>query len=139
MAATKIASLVIKTLSKPIAASIKQQAHQHERFRQVCIALAQYIHRTEMTMRLNFAPRWRIFSSSAFAPSRAIRPLNDAKALEKGAQAFSEFFLFAVAALLIIAENYRGSRKRRKQRDETEEKVDVLAECVKVLVERLEE
>ena len=35
MAAAKVVSLAIRTLSKPIAASIKQQAHQHETFKKV--------------------------------------------------------------------------------------------------------
>lgn len=35
------ASLFIKTVSKPIANKLKQQAAEHERFRKVCISLAQ--------------------------------------------------------------------------------------------------
>ena len=193
MAAAKVVSLAIKTLAKPIAVQIKHQAHQHEGFKRLCIALAQYLHRVEMSMRLNLlnVPKpksvkekekekdtkqtedkekaaeegkaenassessseskssssrssswarpstWSIFSS--LSSSRHIRPLNDTKALERGAQAVSEFFLFAVACALIFAESYRGSRKRKKQRDETEDKVDQLVEIVKVLSERVAE
>ncbi|MCJ1358627.1 MAG: hypothetical protein MMC33_008627 [Icmadophila ericetorum] len=48
----KISSLLIRTLSKPIANRIKQQAREHERFRRVCIAFAQRLHRLDMSLRL---------------------------------------------------------------------------------------
>ncbi|KAL6715831.1 class II myosin [Lecanora helva] len=48
----KVGSLVIKTLSKPIANRIKAQAREHERFRKVCVNVAQGIHRWDMRFRL---------------------------------------------------------------------------------------
>ncbi|KAL9636788.1 MAG: hypothetical protein Q9164_002614, partial [Protoblastenia rupestris] len=48
----KIGSLVIKSLSKPIANRIKAQAREHERFRKLCMNLAQGIHRYDMRFRL---------------------------------------------------------------------------------------
>lgn len=65
----KLGSLVIKTLSKPIAVRlpnhqlqyiclhrmqnrIKAQAQEHERFRRLCISFAQSIHRVDMRLRL---------------------------------------------------------------------------------------
>ncbi|KAF3919792.1 hypothetical protein ABW20_dc0109067 [Dactylellina cionopaga] len=51
--AIKLTSLAIRTLAKPIANSIKQQAKEHPRFRTVCIALAQVVHRTDMRIRLS--------------------------------------------------------------------------------------
>ncbi|KAI9829563.1 MAG: hypothetical protein M1838_005885, partial [Thelocarpon superellum] len=45
-------SLVIKTLSKPIANQIKAQAREHARFRRLCISFAQSIHRIDMRLRL---------------------------------------------------------------------------------------
>jgi len=50
--ALKFGSLVIRTLSKPIANFIKRQAREHEGFRNTCIGFAQSIHRVDM--------RWRI-------------------------------------------------------------------------------
>ncbi|KAJ5900001.1 hypothetical protein N7495_004745 [Penicillium taxi] len=48
----KISSLVIRTLSKPIANQIKAQAREHERFRRLCISMAQGLHRIDMRLRL---------------------------------------------------------------------------------------
>ncbi|KAL8827608.1 MAG: hypothetical protein Q9170_006946 [Blastenia crenularia] len=48
----KLGSLVIRTLSKPVANYIKGQAREHPRFRQLCIAGAQRIHRVDMRLRL---------------------------------------------------------------------------------------
>ncbi|KAL9028828.1 MAG: hypothetical protein Q9196_002856 [Gyalolechia fulgens] len=48
----KLGSLVIRTLSKPVANYIKGQAREHPRFRQLCIAGAQRIHRIDMRLRL---------------------------------------------------------------------------------------
>ncbi|KAI9680098.1 MAG: hypothetical protein M1817_005114 [Caeruleum heppii] len=48
----KISSLVIRTLSKPIANRIKAQAREHARFRRACVSFAQSLHRLDMRMRL---------------------------------------------------------------------------------------
>ncbi|KAF3905510.1 hypothetical protein AA313_de0200672 [Arthrobotrys entomopaga] len=51
--AIKLTSLAIRTLAKPIANRIKQQAKDHARFRAICIGIAQAVHRTDMRIRLN--------------------------------------------------------------------------------------
>ncbi|KAK6342648.1 hypothetical protein TWF718_008042 [Orbilia javanica] len=51
--AVKLTSLAVRTLAKPIANSIKQQAKEHPRFRTICIAIAQAVHRTDIRIRLN--------------------------------------------------------------------------------------
>ncbi|OAX81112.1 hypothetical protein ACJ72_04549 [Emergomyces africanus] len=48
----KISSLIIRTLSKPIANQIKAQAREHERFRRICVSFAQSLHRLDMRLRL---------------------------------------------------------------------------------------
>ncbi|KAJ5118069.1 uncharacterized protein N7443_003249 [Penicillium atrosanguineum] len=48
----KLSSLAIRTLSKPIANQIKAQAREHERFRNVCVSMAQALHRFDMRLRL---------------------------------------------------------------------------------------
>lgn len=55
-----------------------------------------------------------------------IRPLSDARAIELGANFFSEAFIFFVAVTLILAENYRSSRKSSQRRDEVSERLDAL-------------
>lgn len=94
---------------------------------QVCISLAQHMHRTELQLRTNLLGE----------PAQKIRPLNDAKAIANGANAISEGFLFAVACILIVGETYRGSRSRAKQRDRTEEALGDLTRRVEALAEHL--
>ncbi|KAJ5971392.1 uncharacterized protein N7479_001310 [Penicillium vulpinum] len=48
----KLSSLAIRTLSKPIASQIKAQAREHERFRKICVSMAQALHRFDMRLRL---------------------------------------------------------------------------------------
>ncbi|CDM33084.1 hypothetical protein DTO013E5_5725 [Penicillium roqueforti] len=48
----KLSSLAIRTLSKPIASQIKAQAREHERFRNICVSIAQALHRFDMRLRL---------------------------------------------------------------------------------------
>lgn len=91
MASVKIGQLVIRTLAKPIANQLKSQAANHETFRKACIGLAQFMHRSEITLRSNLIG----------GTHQKVRPLNDAKAVANGANAISEGFLFAVAAVSI--------------------------------------
>jgi len=64
-----------------------------------------------------------------------IRPLSETKAIENGANALAESFLFGVAALLILSESYRASSKQSKRRDDVDEKLEGLLSAV----ERLQE
>ncbi|KAJ4336453.1 hypothetical protein N0V95_008614 [Ascochyta clinopodiicola] len=48
----KITSLFVRTLAKPMANAIKRNAHEHERFRKICVGFAQRVHRIDMRMRL---------------------------------------------------------------------------------------
>ncbi|KAL1969223.1 hypothetical protein VTN77DRAFT_477 [Rasamsonia byssochlamydoides] len=48
----KLSSLLIRTLSKPIANQIKAQAREHPRFRRMCVSFAQALHRVDMRLRL---------------------------------------------------------------------------------------
>jgi actin-related protein len=64
-----------------------------------------------------------------------IRPLTDARAIELGANFFSETFIFAVAVGLLLTENWRNSRKTSARRDEVEERLDAL----EAQIERLQQ
>ena len=89
----KLGSLVIKTLSKPIAVSlhslifyqslnlysatqnrIKAQAREHERFRHVCVNFAQRIHRWDVRFRLG------LLQDSAALEKQAARQAAEAQA-----------------------------------------------------------
>ncbi|KAK2809150.1 hypothetical protein FQN50_003985 [Emmonsiellopsis sp. PD_5] len=70
----KLSSLVIRTLSKPIANQIKAQAREHERFRRVCISFAQSLHRVDMRLRLG------LLQNSAAIEKQAAREAAEAQA-----------------------------------------------------------
>ncbi|KAF7294002.1 OPA3-domain-containing protein [Mycena kentingensis (nom. inval.)] len=128
MASVKIATLLIRTIAKPISAQIKHQATQHERFRTMCINLAQLMYRTEVRMRTNILGE----------PAKHIRPLSETKAIENGANALAEGFLFSVAAALIVGETWRSSRNQSKRRDVVDEQIEDLGGKVAELGARLD-
>ncbi|WWC68584.1 uncharacterized protein I206_102514 [Kwoniella pini CBS 10737] len=123
MASVKIFSLAVKTLAKPIANTIKAQAAQHDTFKNICIGLAQRMHRTEARMRMGLLN----------AESGQIKPLNDARAIQNGATTLAETFLFLVGAGLIVGESFRSSRKEEKRRDAVQDRLQELEGEVKRL------
>ncbi|KIK69768.1 hypothetical protein GYMLUDRAFT_212602 [Collybiopsis luxurians FD-317 M1] len=124
MASTKIATLLIRTIAKPISSRLKTQAKQlHERFRNVCISLAQMMYRTEVRLRTGILGE----------PAKHIRPLSETKAIDSGANALAEGFLFSVAAALILGETYRTARNQNKRRDDVDDKLENLENAVSLL------
>ncbi|SCZ96875.1 BZ3500_MvSof-1268-A1-R1_Chr4-1g06808 [Microbotryum saponariae] len=115
MASVKIASLFLRTLSKPIANRLKKQAKEHERFREMTISFAQFLHRSEMRMRVSLLGETHPV---------VVRPLNDARAIDAGANFISETFLFAFAASIILAENWRSRRAEGKRRDQVQDQLE---------------
>ncbi|KAH9454218.1 hypothetical protein Pst134EA_013314 [Puccinia striiformis f. sp. tritici] len=117
MASVKVVSLLIKTLSKPIASRLKISAQEHPKFRTVCVGLAQSLHRYET----------RLASGIFFGKTEhIIRPLSDTKAIQNGANFLSEAFLFSVAVALIVAENLRGRWQTAHRRDVVDERLTEL-------------
>ncbi|KAF9806134.1 hypothetical protein IEO21_08796 [Rhodonia placenta] len=125
MASVKIAQLVIRTLAKPISNQIKTQAKQHETFRKFCVNLAQGMYQAEFRLRTNLLGE----------PAKHVRPLSETKAIENGANALAEGFLFGVAALLIVGESWRSSRSSSKRRDAVDDKLEDLQSRVEQLSE----
>ncbi|KAJ3514041.1 hypothetical protein NLJ89_g2602 [Agrocybe chaxingu] len=129
MASTKLATLIIRTIAKPISGRLKEQARQHERFRTICVDLAQFMYRSEVKLRTNILGE----------PARHIRPLSEAKAIENGANFLAEGFLFSVAASLIIGETWRSSRNQSKRRDSVDDSLEDLGERIAALNTRVDD
>ncbi|KAJ6590113.1 optic atrophy 3 protein-domain-containing protein [Mycena vulgaris] len=127
MASVKIATLLIRTVAKPISAQLKNQAKQHERFREFCVSLAQGMYRTEVKLRTNILGE----------PAKLVRPLSETRAIENGANALAEGFLFTVAAGLILGEAWRSSRSQAKRRDVVDEQIEELGTQVGELTVRV--
>lgn len=130
MATVKLATLVIRTVAKPISSQLKNQAKQHPAFRNLCVSLAQRMHTAEVSLRTNILGE----------PARAhVRPLAETRAIENGANALAEGFLFAVAAALILGESFRTSRAQSKRRDDVDDRLDELASSVSSLRDAVEQ
>ncbi|KAJ2546772.1 hypothetical protein GGH95_006766 [Coemansia sp. RSA 1836] len=116
MSSFKIASLLFRTLSKPVANALKQQAKSHDLFRSMCINVAQLAHRTEMNWKMNVLGYKK----------EKIRPLNDAKAIDAGANFLGEAFIFSVALSLLFAEQIRSRNQAQRQRNVVDDRLDEL-------------
>ena len=157
----KIASLLIRTLAKPIANQIKVQAREHEGFKRICVNFAQSVHRVDMRLRLgllqdyaaierqiardakeaaNKKAQSQIPTVKTEAQTKAdagameknveqskqekksaqprIRPLGETKAIELGANFFSESFIFTVAVGLLLFERWYSSRREKGRRND---------------------
>ncbi|KAF2498318.1 hypothetical protein BU16DRAFT_558384 [Lophium mytilinum] len=77
----KIGSLFVRTLAKPVANAIKRNAHEHERFRKVCVRFAQGLHRIDMHMRLG------LLQDPAVIDRQIAREVAEAEARRKKLQA----------------------------------------------------
>ncbi|KAI6128021.1 hypothetical protein EV401DRAFT_2225477 [Pisolithus croceorrhizus] len=72
-------------------------------------------------------------------PARAhVRPLSETRAIENGANALAEGFLFSVAAALIVGESFRTSRAQSKRRDDVDDRLDELTTSVSSLRDTME-
>lgn len=60
------------------------------------------------------------------------------RAIENGANALAEGFLFGVAAFLIIGETWRSSRSQTKRREGVDDKLDELQLQVDSFTQRLD-
>lgn len=125
----KFTSLLIRTVAKPISTSIKAQAKDHEFFRRNCIRIAQSMHLTDLRMRMNLVGEKKI----------KIRPLNDNKAIEKGANFLSEVFVFSVAGSLILYESYRSRKKTNLEKENVQDDISLLQDEIVSLQNELDE
>ncbi|CAJ1961800.1 unnamed protein product [Sphenostylis stenocarpa] len=96
----KLGTLALKTLSKPFASRLKQQAVRHPRFRQLIVNMAQM--------------QRRIYGH---ATDVEIRPLNEEKAVQAAVDLIGELFVFSVAGILLIFEVQRSSRSEARKEE----------------------
>ncbi|OWM91169.1 OPA3-like protein [Punica granatum] len=133
----KLGTLALKTLSKPVASRLKQQAAIHPRFRAFIVGIAQANHRMTTTMQR------RLYGH---ATDVEIRPLNEEKAVQAAVDLIGEVFVFTVAGALLIFEVQRNARseakkeeKRRQEMEEMRQRDEDLAREVELLRHKLEE
>ncbi|RHZ86051.1 hypothetical protein Glove_55g50 [Diversispora epigaea] len=131
MSASKIGYLLIRTLAKPLANSIKvnillrNYSKTHPTFRKWCISVAQKTYKFEMNLNMYLLGQ----------KDYKIRSLNDAKAVDLGSHFLGESVIFGVTAMLIVWEQTR-SRKQNKTLKEAVEKVKNELEENKIIIEK---
>ncbi|CAL5022314.1 unnamed protein product [Urochloa decumbens] len=133
----KLGTLLLKTMSKPIATRLKTEASRHPKFRQLIINLAQANHRISTNIQR------RIYGH---ATNVEIRPLNEEKAVQAAADLIGELFVFSVAGAAVIFEVQRSARSearkeetRKKEIEAIRQKEDQLAEEILTMKQKLSE
>jgi hypothetical protein len=127
----KLEYLLIRTLSKPIANSIKQQAVEKPSFRNSCMKLAQSYHSMEVHMR----HRLKSVNGTDVREMDPVRPLDEKKAIELGANFIGEFLIFSIAGVLVTLEALRSSRNEKARREETENRIVQLEDALQRIMQ----
>lgn len=97
----KLGGLLIKTLAKPVAGILKEEAKQHPRFSRICVSMGQVAHR--VMSRINVMAKGYKFLG--------IEPLPEQEAMNKGADLMSEIFIFTVGGGIMAFEYARSEKK----------------------------
>ncbi|EYU28025.1 hypothetical protein ABFS82_13G102100 [Erythranthe guttata] len=133
----KLGTLALKTVSKPIAARLKQQAGLHPKFRNIIVSVAQANHRITTTMQR------RLYGH---ATDVAIRPLDEEKAVQAAVDLIGEAFVFSVAVAALFFEVQRNARSeakkeeiRKQEMEAMRERDDELAKEVELLKQKMAE
>mmetsp|Transcript_3538 Transcript_3538/g.6295 ORF Transcript_3538/g.6295 Transcript_3538/m.6295 type:complete len:243 (-) Transcript_3538:1002-1730(-) len=133
----KLAGVVLKLVSKPIANVVKDQAKVHPNLKQVCESLGYKVHHFSV----------RVFRLSRDQDVTAkVAELPPQKALERGADLLGEFLIFFLVSGVTINEVVRSSREAKLKASEKEqrkkEKLEKLAregEARDLRIQHLEE
>ncbi|XP_059670249.1 OPA3-like protein [Cornus florida] len=113
----KLGILAVRTVSKPIANRLKEQAGFHPKFRRLIISIAQANHRLTTTMQR------RIYGH---ATDVEIRPLNEVKAVQAAVDLLGELFVFSVAGAVVIFEVQRNARAEAKKEDKLKQELEAM-------------
>ncbi|KAL2632113.1 hypothetical protein R1flu_016799 [Riccia fluitans] len=126
----KLGTLVLKTLSKPLASRLKTQAARHPRFRQSIINFAQANHKFQVNLQR------RIYGH---ATNVEIRPLDEEKAVQAASDFLGEFFVFSIGGGLLVFEFQRSARSEARKEEARKQEIEGLRAEVVDLTKRLEE
>lgn len=113
---TKLASLLVKTLAKPLSKRIKTQFSKNSATKSLLVGIGQTSH--AVTSRLQI---W-----SAGYRVKNISPLEPEKALKDGAEFVGESFIFFVSGYLVVWEYRRSNESARKKSEKLQTKLNAL-------------
>jgi hypothetical protein len=110
---TKLASLLVKTLAKPLSKRIKHEFSRYRATKQMLVGIGQTSHTITSRMQI-----W-----SAGYKVRSIKPLEEEQALKNGAEFVGEGFIFMVSGGLLVLEYNRTQESARSKLETQKEKI----------------
>jgi len=121
----KLGVLLVKQVSKPIAAAVSRRAKKSPFFRNyICIPIAQGFHLFDVKVRMRILNLGKVTK---------VPKLNEDKAIEEGAQLLSEIVILSIAAGLVMFEYRRSSEKEgAKQEAMEKEKLQLYQRIVEL-------
>ncbi|CAM6112499.1 unnamed protein product [Calypogeia fissa] len=125
----KLGTLVLRTLSKPLASRLKSQAASYPRFRELIVNFAQANHKFQVNLQR------RIYGH---ATNVEIKPLNEEKAVQAASDFLGEFFIFSIGGAVVIFEVQRSARSEARKEEARKAEVEGLREQVASLAQRLD-
>ncbi|MES1912574.1 MAG: hypothetical protein MHM6MM_004828 [Cercozoa sp. M6MM] len=117
----KVFALTVRTLSKPMAKSLKKKAKEHPMMRDMVVSFA------------NFYQRWETRLSVRMLGHKVtkIRPMQTDKAVEKGADIIGETFVYSVAMAFLgldyVRKIYEDAEKAERSKMKDKQFKDDLA------------
>ena len=121
MPLVKLGYLLIRTIAKPFSGIIKNYAKDHQKFKIMCIQVAQTYHTSEVKLRRGLLPRKISNEDKA-----EIKPLDSTKAIETGANFIGESIVFVIASILLIADQLSSRAKENTRRMAIEDRFQEL-------------
>jgi len=129
----KLGYMALKQAGKPLANYMKRRARDSTFFRnRFCIPVAQLYHRWETNVRM---------TSLGFSKpvKGSIKPLNEALAVDLGAEMIGEVSVFIIGAAVLYLEYWRQSKKAEETQQEEDNYLKTLSENIgnlNIMVER---
>jgi hypothetical protein len=108
-----LASLLVKTLAKPLSKRIKHEFSRYRATKQMLVGIGQTSHTITSRMQI-----W-----SAGYKVRSIKPLEEEQALKNGAEFVGEGFIFMVSGGLLVLEYNRTQDSARSKLETQKEKI----------------
>lgn len=136
----KLGYLLVRTVSRPVANLLLRHSKASAPFRAVCIRFAQACHRSEVRLtralnRKSSTTSTTSTSSTAVQPPPPIRPLDEQRAIDTGANFLAEALLFLLTGGILLLDSAQSSRTERARRHAIEQRFLLLEQQIAALHE----
>mmetsp|Transcript_1285 Transcript_1285/g.1965 ORF Transcript_1285/g.1965 Transcript_1285/m.1965 type:complete len:116 (-) Transcript_1285:983-1330(-) len=99
----KVGTLAVKTLAKPLANVLKEQAKDHPELRRICVNIGQFVNEKSVKVNMRFLGH----------KITEVKPLNESAAVSKGADILGEGFIYSVSVATVLVEVYRREKENQ--------------------------